>query len=391
MLNYAVNIPMDTEFLIEQGNQHRAERRYQEALHCYLLAAAQAPHSVAAFNNYGNVMRELGLPAQARPWLEHAHRLAPDFATAEFNLAVAALLEGDYARGWPLYESRWHYEHLAGTLPDFAQPRWTGQDLRGRRILVVGEQGHGDIIQMSRFLYDLHGSGATVILRANSNVLSLFKHRPWIHELSDQDQDVPEFDLWCPLMSIPRVLEITLATLPRINAYLSADPSAAHDWQARLGPKRRLRVALAWRGRPDSWLNQHKGVPFPLIMDLITAMPNIEWHALQMDATTDEAQALADQGVKLWFDRIKGWDDTAALLHHLDVVLSADTALAHLGGAMGRPTWIMLNRFAQDWRWLLDRDDSPWYSSVRLFRQPQVDQWAPVIQRVQQYLGLFKV
>jgi hypothetical protein len=382
---------METQFLIEQGNQHRADRQYQQALQCYLLAAAQEPRSVAAFNNYGNVTRELGYPAEARPWLEHAHRLAPDFVTAEFNLAVAALLEGDYARGWPLYESRWRYEHLAGTLPQFPQPRWQGESIQDRTILVVGEQGHGDIIQMSRFLLHLYRQGARVILRTNANVLSLFAHSPVISALSPDTDDPPEFDTWTPIMSLPGRLGVTLDTLERPNLYLTATADQITQWHQQLGPKSRVRVALAWRGRPDSWLNQHKGVPFPVIMELIHRHPNIEWHCAQMDATTDEVLALGDQGVMLHDANIRSWADTAGLLHHCDIVLSADTALAHLGGAMGRPTWIMLNRFAQDWRWLLAREDSPWYSSVRLFRQPQVDDWASVSQRVTRYLSWFKI
>jgi hypothetical protein len=382
---------MDTEFLIEQGNQHRSDRRYDDALRCYLLAAAQDPSSVAAFNNYGNVTRELGRPAQARPWLEHARSLAPDFVTAEFNLAVAALLEGDYARGWPLYESRWRYEHLAGTLPKHQQPRWEGQDLRGRTLLVVGEQGHGDIIQMSRFLWYPHQSGARIMLQANSNVLPLFANSNIIAELIDADSDPGDFDYWIPMMSLPRVLGVTLENLASTTGYLNANSDLVKTWGSQLGLKRRMRVALAWRGRPDSWLNQHKGVPVTLIAQLVQANPQVEWYNLQMDSTPDESLMMTDLGVRSWRDHIANWADTAALVHHCDVVVSADTALAHLGGALGRPTWIMLNRFATDWRWLLDRSDSPWYNTVRLFRQPAMDHWEPVMTDIQRYITWFKV
>lgn len=382
---------MDTEFLIDQGNQHRTDRRYNDALRCYLLAAAQDPASAAAFNNYGNVLRELGHPDQARPWLEHAQRLAPGFVTAEFNLAVAALLEGDYARGWPLYESRWRYEHLAGTLPQWPQPQWQGEDLQSKTLLIVAEQGHGDVIQMSRFLWYPHQRGARILLQANANVLALFRNSNIISEFITTDGEPQGFDVWIPMMSLPRCLGVTLANLPRQNQYLNASDAAMKQWQERLGAKTRLRVALAWRGRPDSWLNQHKGVAFDLILRLIQAHPGVDWHCLQLDATPDESQVLSDLGVRLWSDSISDWGDTAGLVHHSDVVISADTALAHLGGAMGRPTWVMLNRYAQDWRWLLDRDDSPWYASVRLFRQPDLDAWQPVVDRVSQYLGWFKV
>lgn len=382
---------MDTDFLIEQGNQHRTNRLYNDALRCYLLAAAQDPRSPAAFNNYGNVLREMGYPDQARPWLEHAQRLAPDFVTAEFNLAVAALLVGDYQRGWPLYESRWRYEHLAGTLPKFDQPRWHGQDIAGKTLLIVAEQGHGDIIQMSRFMWYPHQQGARIILQANSNILPLFRNSTIIQELITDDAEPTSFDVWTPMMSLPGCLGVTLDNLPKQHQYLNANGASIQQWQQTLGPKLRLRVALAWRGRPDSWLNQHKGVAFDLVLQLIQKHPQVEWHCLQMDATADESRVLSDLGVHQWQGHINDWADTAGLVHHADVVISADTALAHLGGALGRPTWVMLNRFAQDWRWLLDRDDSPWYETVRLFRQPDYDAWQPVVDRVSQYLAWFKV
>ena len=346
---------------------------------------------MAAFNNYGNVLREIGEPQQARPWLEHARRLAPDFVTAEFNLAVAALLEGDYVRGWPLYESRWRYEHMAGTLFRSNQPRWQGEDLQGRTLLVVGEQGHGDVIQMSRFLGHCQARGARVVLRTSANLLSLYANTNIIHELCAEDAEIPPHDTWTPIMSLPGVLGVTLENLQRTNCYLTARSDLVRDWQTRLGPKQRMRGALAWRGRPDSWLNQHKGVAFPLILDLVRDHPGVEWHLAQIDATPDEQAALLDQGVRCHGPEIRHWADTAALLHHCDLVISADTALAHLGGALGRPTWIMLNRFAQDWRWLLARDDSPWYNSVRLFRQREFDAWQPVVDQVSRYLGWFKV
>lgn len=382
---------MDTDFLIEQGNRHRTNRLYNDALRCYLLAAAQDSRSPAAFNNYGNVLREMGYPNQARPWLEHAQRLAPDFVTAEFNLAVAALLAGDYQRGWPLYESRWRYEHLAGTLPKFDQPRWHGQDIAGKTLLIVAEQGHGDIIQMSRFMWYPHQQGARIILQANSNILPLFRNSTIIQELITDDAEPTSFDVWTPMMSLPDCLGVTLDNLPKQHQYLNANGASIQQWQQTLGPKLRLRVALAWRGRPDSWLNQHKGVPFDMILALIQKHPQVEWHCLQMDATDDESRVLADLGVRQWHGEIQNWSDTAGLVHHADVVISADTALAHLGGALGRPTWVMLNKFAQDWRWLLDRDDSPWYETVRLFRQPNYDAWQPVVDQVSRYLGWFKV
>ena len=382
---------MDTDFLIAQGNQYRADRNYSEALRCYALAFVQDPGCSAAFNNYGNVQREIGYPERALPFLQHASRLDPDNVTARFNLAVTHLLMGDYAQGWPAYEARWHYEHLAGTEPRFPQPRWQGQDLRDRTILVVGEQGHGDNIQFVRFLWNLHVMGAQIKLQVTAGLVPLLEHSAIIQQVDTYDTDMGAFDYWVPIMSIPGVLGITLENLPQRVNYLNARDDLTRAWLDRLGPKTRMRVGFAWSGRRDAWLNQHKGMPFDTMLAMIRANPQYEWINLQIDATDDESGALADVGVGLWPGAITGFHDTAALVTCLDVVISVDTAIAHLSGALGRPTWIMLPKFGVDWRWLLDRDSSPWYSTARLFRQPDFDDWPSVTQKITQYLSWFKV
>jgi len=382
---------MDTDFLIAQGNQHRSERHYDEALRCYALAFAQDPDSSAAFNNYGNVQREIGRPDRALPFLQHAARLDPHNVTARFNLAVTHLLMGDYDQGWPAYEARWQYEHLAGTEPQFSQPRWQGQDLRDRTILVVGEQGHGDNIQFVRFLWNLHQMGARIRLQVTAGLVPLLAPSSIIEQVATYDQDMGEFDYWVPIMSIPGVLKITLATLPRPVQYLNAQTDLTAQWQQRLGPKTRLRVGLSWSGRRDAWLNQHKGMPFEQALAMINSNAQYEWYNLQIDATEEESAALAAAGVRLFPGAINGFHDTAALVHHMDVITSVDTAIAHLSGALGRPTWIMLPKFGVDWRWLLDRDDSPWYSTARLFRQREFDDWPSVTDKISQYLSWFKV
>lgn len=382
---------MDTDFLIAQGNQHRAERNYGEALQCYALAFAKDMDSSAAFNNYGNVMREIGHPARAIPFLQHAVLLDPTNVTAKFNLAVAYLLMGDYARGWPAYETRWQYEHLAGTEPKHKQPRWQGEDLKGKTILVVGEQGHGDNIQFCRFLYNLHVAGAKIKFQVTDGLIPLLRNSEIISGIGSYTDDIGDFDYWIPIMSLPGVLGITLENLPRPVNYLNADAAIVQQWQQRLGPKNRMRVGFSWSGRRDSWLNQHKSVPFPVILEMIKNNPQYEWVNLQIDAEDHETQQLAAAGVQMFPGSITGFHDTAALIMNMDVVISVDTAISHLSGALGRPTWIMLQKFSTDWRWLLDRDSSPWYSTARLFRQQNFDDWTTVSQRVSQFLSWFKV
>ena len=382
---------MNTNELIEAGNQHRASNEPEKALQCYAMAFVQDPDSAAAFNNYGNVMREIGRPESAVPFLQQAAILDPKNVTAHFNLAVTYLLMGDYQRGWPQYEHRWDYEHLAGTEPKFSQPRWRGEDIRDKTVLIVGEQGHGDNIQFCRFIYNLHAMGARVKLQVTDGLIPLLSQSNIIELTGRYNDDMGDFDYWVPIMSIPGILGITLDNLPRMQSYLTATPALTKAWQDKLGPKKRMRVGVSWSGRKDSWIHQHKSVPFPIILEMIQSNPQYEWINLQVDASPEEEEQLAAAGVTGYPGTIVSFADTAALLMHMDVVISVDTAISHLAGALGKPTWIMLNQYGQDWRWLLNRDDSPWYPTARLFRQPTRGDWASVTQKISKFLSWFKV
>ena len=275
---------MDTELLIAHGNQAREENNPELALKYYAQALTQDRNSASAFNNYGNVLRECGDPTGAVPFLQRSIQLAPEHPTAQFNLAVAYLLAGDYAKGWPQYETRWNYEHLAGSLPNYAQPRWTGQDLKDKTILVLGEQGHGDNIQFVRFIGDLNGRGARVILSVNKSLKPLFQGEA-IPTILTEGDPLPEFDYWTPIMSIPAIIGSRLDNLASVQYYLTADAELQRQWQQRLGPKFKLRVGFCWSGRRDTWINRHKGMPFKTMLELIKRNPNYEWINLQCDCT----------------------------------------------------------------------------------------------------------
>jgi tetratricopeptide (TPR) repeat protein len=382
---------MNTDELIAAGNTCREQNDPEGALQHYAQALTQDRSSASAFNNYGNVLREVGDPDGAIPFLQRSVQLVPNAVTPNFNLAVAYLLAGDYARGWPQYEHRWEFEHLAGTLPKHEQPRWTGQDLKDKTILICQEQGLGDTIQFIRFIFGLHNAGARVILQVNDNLAPLFAGSPVIHKIVDVNDTPTDFDYWTPIMSVPGIMGVTLQNLPHQLQYLAARQDLIQQWQTVLGPKKRLRVGVCWSGRPDSWINRHKGMPFEIMLGLIQRNPAVEWFNLQVECTADQAKILEDNGVRNFSGQIRNFTDSAALIHHMDVVISVDTAVAHLSGALGRPTWIPLNCYGTDWRWLLNRDDSPWYPSARLFRQPKMGDWSTVVDRLHQYLSWFKV
>ncbi len=382
---------MTVDQLIQAGNTCRERNDPEGALKNYALAFAEDRNSASAFNNYGNVLREIGEPEAGIPFLQRSIQLMPNAVTPNFNLSVAYLLAGDYARGWPQYEHRWNFEHLAGTLPQFEQPRWTGQDLRDKTILVMQEQGLGDTIQFIRFIFGLYNVGAKVVLQVNDNLAPLFAGSPVIQQIIDVKQTPEHFDYWTPIMSIPGIMGVTLQNLPHQLQYLAPRADLVKFWQEFLGAKTRTRVGVCWSGRPDSWINRHKGMPFETMLDLINRNPQIEWINLQVECTEEQEKTLQQHGVKSVRGRVRNFADSAALIHHLDVVISVDTAVAHLSGALGRPTWIPLNWYGTDWRWLLNRDDSPWYPSARLFRQPRLGDWKPVVDRIHQYLSWFKV
>lgn len=256
---------------------------------------------------------------------------------------------------------------------------------------MIGEQGHGDNIQFVRYLYNLHVAGAKLVFATTEGLIPLLANRSIVDHVVGYDQVPDHFDYWTPLMSIPGILGITLENFPSTISYINPDPVLAGQWQQRLGPKTRMRVGFAWSGRKDNWLNEHKGMPFETMLDLIKKQPTVEWINLQADADADQCQALRAAGVKLFENSIANFADTAALVCHCDVVVCVDTAIAHLSGAMGRPTWLMLNWFGACWRWLINRDDSPWYPNMRIFRQTAQDDWSGVTDRISQYLSWFKV
>jgi hypothetical protein len=204
-------------------------------------------------------------------------------------------------------------------------------------------------------------------------------------------EDLGEYDYWISMMSIPRVIGLKLETIAHQLQYVAATPVKAQEWADRLGPKKRMRIGVCWSGRKDSWIHNHKAMPVEKIAELIRRNPQHQWINLTVESTSEESQMIIDAGGECYPGTIKDFADTAGLMHHLDLVISVDTANAHLAGAMGRPVWIPLNAYGNCWRWLLKREDSPWYPSARLFRQPKMGDWDSVVNKLHKFLGFFKI
>lgn len=385
--------PMTYQELIDAGITYREQTEPEKCLQCFGQAFILEPDSAAAFNNYGNTLREMGHARRSIPFLQHACVLDPGMSTAQFNLAVAILLAGDLANGMRQYESRWNFEHLQGMLPTFSQPKWYGEDLSNKTILILGEQGHGDMLQFCRFVADLKKyNPKKICFQVGPDMVELLQSSKIFNgiEISDYQNGLPEFDTWSMLMSLPIGLGKDYANLNSPLQYLEAPQRCIKEWQQRLGPKTQQRIGIGWSGRRDTWINRHKAVKFENIVDLIRRNPGHQWINLQADATDEENAVLTELGVCQYPNTISNWSDTAGLVHHLDLVIGVDTSVSHLAGAMGRPLWVMLSQYALDWRWLLDRDDSPWYPSAKLFRQPVRGDWNTVVDRITQYLGWWK-
>jgi hypothetical protein len=385
---------MTTDDLIASGNWAREQHNPDQAIACYAQAFVQDPNHSGAFNNYGNVLREMGHAQRAIPFLETARLLDPASVTAEFNLAVAHLMLGNYEQGWQLYESRWRYEHLEGTKPQLPKPEWSGQDLQGKTILVIGEQGLGDQIQFLRFTGNLLDLGAKVRLHVSPSIQPLLINTPpgIVGVTSNTEDVIGEFDYWVAMMSLPRLLHMKLENVQHYLQYVQPDAERVKVWAQRLGiPKTRMRIGVAWSGRRDSWINQHKSMPAETMAALVRKFPEHQWINLQVDADAEDEAIVKAAGVECYPGTIGDFADTAALMHHLDLVISVDTAAAHLAGAMGRPVWIPLNSYGHCWRWMLDRDDSPWYTTARLFRQEKYGDWSAPMAKIEKFLGFFKI
>lgn len=381
---------MTYQELIDHGITFREQTEPEKCLQCFGQAFILEPDSAAAFNNYGNTLREMGYPARAIPFLQHACLLDPSMSTAQFNLSVAILLAGHLGQGMKQYESRWGFEHLQGLLPKFEKPVWRGENLTNKTILVLGEQGHGDILHFSRFVADLKKyNPKKICFQVGTDMVELFQSSQLFTniEISTYQDGLPDFDTWSMLMSLPIGLGVEYETLNSPIQYIEAPANSVAAWKQRLGTKTKKRIGIGWSGRRDTWINRHKAVKFEYIAELINRNPGYEWVNLQADATEEENAVLTSLGVAQYPNTITDWSDTAGLVANLDLVIGVDTSISHLAGAMGKQLWVMLPQYALDWRWLLERGDSPWYPSAKLFRQPVRGDWNSVINKLTQYLS----
>jgi len=355
---------------------HRAE----EALTWFGQAArADAPH-LPAVASIGEALLRLGRVREALQWFRDARRLRPDDVQARFGEGLALLTLGRFREGWENFEARLEDPRVRDGLPEVAGQRWRGaEDISGRTMLIYAEQGIGDTIQFARYLPLLRARGARVVLQAQTPLLPLL--RPLADRVIDRNEVLPEFDLHCPLMSLPLAFGTELASIPADIPYIFADPHRVTRWRRRLGTRRRRRVGIAFSGNPDHAMDAQRSIPAADFAPLLRRK-EIDFHVLQTQIRAADAAVLHSlPRVHLHAGALRDFADTAALLSLMDLVISVDTSVAHLAGAMGRPVWLLL-QYNADFRWLQQREDTPWYPTARLFRQQTMHRWQPVIDAV---------
>jgi tetratricopeptide (TPR) repeat protein len=374
--------PDYVEALANRGVTLNDLKRFEEALASHDRALAVRPDYADAFVNRGITLYELKRFEAALASYERALALRPDYAQAHFNEAVCRMLIGDFDRGWQKLEWGWETEDLKNAKRTFSQPLWLGSDeVAGKTILLHGVHGFGDTIQFCRYVPHVIERGARVILEVQKPLRALMGTLPGAAQVVSRGEPLPDFDLHCPLLSQPLALGTRLATIPAQTPYLWASPQAVMDWNVRLGPRRRPRIGLAWSGRPDHDNDRNRSMRLNTLLSPLAAF-DATYVSLQREVRADDAPVLQSRGDILHFgEELNSYADTAALIANLDLVISVDTSVAHLAGALAKPVWILLP-FIPDWRWLLDREDSPWYPTARLFRQDETRSWDSVMARV---------
>jgi tetratricopeptide (TPR) repeat protein len=354
---------------------------FDEALASYDRALALQPDYADALVNRGVTLHGLKRFDEALASYNRAIALRPDHADAHFFGSMSRLLAGDFGRGWIEYEWRRKGASTGPSRRDFPQAPWLGDAEIGQKtVLLHSEQGFGDTIQFCRYVPLVAARGARVILEVEEPLQGLLTGLAGSARVVAKGDRLPDFDLQCPLLSLPLAFGTQLGTIPSAGAYLRAPDQALVKWGGRLPIKRRPRIGIAWAGNAKHIRDRERSIDLSGLLPLLDADATFvsllkEVRAADM-ATLEKSADIIHFGHEL-----EGFSDTAALISHLDLVISVDTAIAHLAGALGRPVWVLLT-YVPDWRWLLDRDDSPWYPSARLFRQSETREWDSVIARV---------
>ena len=381
---------LDLDPALPQANQNyaaivRDAGALERAAAAYLRHTAAHPEDAMAFNDLGNAYRELGRHQDALAAYERALALDPDLAQAHFSRSFVLLLLGDYSAGWRDYEWRWRINAFNGPMLRFSQPIWDGGRIEAGALLLHAEQGLGDTLQFVRYASRAAERCESVILECQPELVALLRSTAGLARVLAKGEALPPFARHAPLMSLPELFGTTLADIPWSGPYVRPDPVRVAAWRdAIAGPG--LKVGLVWAGRPQQWDDRKRSISLQQLAPL-ARVPDVAFYSLQVGvaaaqaARPPESMRLVDVAA-----RFKDFSDTAAIIASLDLVITIDTSVAHLAGAMGVPVWVLVAQ-APDWRYHLGRSDNPWYPTMRLFRQERDGDWSGAIEQVAAALG----
>ncbi len=381
------DVPDEISMLNGLAEALRGKQDFDGALDCYRRALARNPRDVVTLQNHGSTLVALNRHAEALEQYRLARAIAPDSPDLRLNEGISMLALGMWPEGWEQLEARLSMPHL-NPVDQFPKdvPHWRGEtDIAGKSILLQAEQGLGDTLQFIRYAPLVAALGARVVVRVQPTLGALLARLPIAHTVLTFADAVPDVDVQCPIMSLPLVFRTTLANVPAQGPYIGASPEYLMLWQALLGLPRRRRIGIAWFGRQN---RPQRSMPLQTLAPLLLARQDLEFHSLQKEMPDADRHWLATHRAMVDHSADqKNFADTAALVAQMDMVLSIDTSLAHLAGALGKPVWIMLP-FSADWRWLVGRTDTPWYPTARLFRQKRPGDWEGVVAEVAQALSV---
>jgi Tfp pilus assembly protein PilF len=377
------------------GNTLTELERLEEAEVVYRKAVALKPEYADACYNHGNALRDLGRMEEAEAAYCQSLTLKPDDATTQWNLGLLKLVQGDLDHGLKLHERRFDRatnNELEATIKILDQlpgeSRWQGEPLDGTSLLVITEQGAGDNLMMMRYLPLLRQRGLKrLVLYCYPQLMRVMFCMPGIDQIVPITDPLPfgDFDLYCPIMSLPYLFQTRLESIPANVPYLVVPEEMKQKWHMRLAEVPGLKVGLVWAGNQAASFDKIRSIPLNLFAPLHDS-GGISFVSLQKGDRLQQLHKFEGQLID-WMDECKDYLDTAALVEQLDLIISVDTSVAHLAGALGKPVWL-LNRFESEWRWMLDREDSPWYPSMRIFTQPVRNDWDSVVKRVGEELAV---
>ncbi len=364
--------------LTRLGDFLAALSSYEKAIDCN-------KHFAEAFNNFAVCLKSLKFFQMALVVIERAIELKPNYHDALWNKSLIQIHLGNYRNGWKLYEERLLKPSTNKNYKNYAKPAWRGNfDITGKRLLICYEQGYGDVIQFCRYIPLLHQYGAEIIFSVPGPLKTILSSLDKSITLIDQESALPDFDAHCPLMSLPYVFGTTLETVPKVVPYLSSNKRKVNQWVKRLGERKNIRVGLVWSSL--SKIGKDKSIEVRTLSSLLD-LP-YEFHSLQVDYYKEEVDYLNNQtNIIQHQELIKDFSDTAALIECMDFVISVDTSVAHLSGALGKLTYLLLP-YQGDYRWLKDRVDTPWYPTMSIYQQEQRNNWSEVIDRLTNHLKL---